>query len=74
MEKWQSCYSSQTGGLNHEKVSNSNSLFFHFRLKQNRASLQQAQAMARHGSSETTLVYFHNLQRIEAGAERHIDF
>jgi integrase/recombinase XerD len=38
------------------------------------ASLQQAQAMARHNSSETTLVYFHNLQRIEAGAERHINF
>jgi integrase/recombinase XerD len=38
------------------------------------ASLQQAQAMARHNSSDTTLVYFHNIQRIEAGAERHIDF
>jgi len=35
MEKWQPCYSSQTGGLNHEKVSNSNCLYFHFRLKQN---------------------------------------
>ncbi len=38
------------------------------------ASLQQAQAMARHLSSDTTLVYFHNLQRIESGAERHINF
>ena len=38
------------------------------------ASLQQAQAMARHKSSDTTLVYFHNLQRIEEAAERHIDF
>lgn len=38
------------------------------------ASLQQAQAMARHSDPKTTLVYFHNLQRIEAGAEKCIDF
>jgi integrase/recombinase XerD len=38
------------------------------------ASLQQAQAMARHADPKTTLVYFHNLQRIEAGAEKCIDF
>ena len=38
------------------------------------ASLQQAQAMARHSDPKTTLVYFHNLQRIEAGAEKYIDF
>jgi integrase/recombinase XerC/integrase/recombinase XerD len=38
------------------------------------ASLQQAQAMARHTDPKTTLVYFHNLQRIEAGAEKFIDF
>ena len=38
------------------------------------ASLQQAQAMARHSDSKTTLTYFHNLQRIEAGAEKYIDF
>jgi len=38
------------------------------------ASLQQAQAMARHSDPRTTLVYFHNLDRIKAGAERHIHF
>jgi integrase/recombinase XerC/integrase/recombinase XerD len=38
------------------------------------ASLQQAQAMARHTDPKTTLIYFHNLARIEAGAERFISF
>ena len=38
------------------------------------ASLHQAQAMARHKSPETTMVYFHNLKRIEEAAERHISF
>lgn len=38
------------------------------------ASLQQAQAMARHADPRTTLVYFHNLDRIQAGAEKCIDF
>lgn len=38
------------------------------------ASLQQAQAMARHSDPKTTLVYFHNLERIQAGAEKCIDF
>jgi integrase/recombinase XerD len=38
------------------------------------ASLQQAQAMARHSDPRTTLVYFHNLDRISAGAEKCIDF
>lgn len=38
------------------------------------ASLEQAQAMARHKKPETTMVYFHNLQRIEQAAERHINF
>jgi len=38
------------------------------------ASLQQAQAMARHSDPKTTLVYFHNLARVEAGAERCINF
>jgi len=38
------------------------------------ASLQQAQAMARHTDPKTTLVYFHNLARVEAGAEKHIKF
>lgn len=36
------------------------------------ASLQQVQAMARHSDPKTTLVYFHNLDRIRAGAERYI--
>lgn len=38
------------------------------------ASLQQAQAMARHTDPKTTLIYFHNLQRVEAGAEKCINF
>jgi len=38
------------------------------------ASLQQAQAMARHSDSKTTLVYFHNLERISSGAEKFIHF
>jgi len=38
------------------------------------ASLQQAQAMARHTDPKTTLVYFHNLDRIQAGAEKCINF
>lgn len=38
------------------------------------ASLQQAQAMARHTDPKTTLIYSHNLARIEAGAERFISF
>ena len=38
------------------------------------ASLQQAQAMARHSHSKTTLVYFHNLERISLGAEKFIKF
>lgn len=38
------------------------------------ASLQQAQAMARHTDPKTTLIYFHNLDRIKAGAERCINF
>jgi len=38
------------------------------------ASLQQAQAMARHSDSKTTLVYFHNLERISLGAEKCIHF
>jgi integrase/recombinase XerC/integrase/recombinase XerD len=38
------------------------------------ASIQQAQAMARHGDIKTTMIYFHNLERIKAGAENYIDF
>ena len=38
------------------------------------ASLQQAQAMARHSDPRTTLIYFHNLDRISQGAERFITF
>jgi hypothetical protein len=36
--------------------------------------LQQAQAMARHSDPKTTMVYFHNLNRLQAGAERFILF
>jgi len=38
------------------------------------ASLEQAQAMARHASPVTTQIYFHNLARVEQGAEKHIHF
>ncbi len=38
------------------------------------ASPQQAQAMARHSDIKTTLGYFHNLDRVKAGAERYINF
>jgi len=38
------------------------------------ASLQQAQAMARHSDPRTTMIYFHNLDRIAQGAERYISF
>lgn len=38
------------------------------------ASLHQAQAMARHSSPTTTMIYFHNLARISQGAERYISF
>lgn len=38
------------------------------------ASLQQAQAMSRHSDPKTTMVYFHNLNRVQAGAEKFIQF
>lgn len=38
------------------------------------ATLQQAQAMARHSSPVTTMVYFRNLDRVANGAERFIQF
>lgn len=38
------------------------------------ASPQQAQAMARHTDIKVTLGYFHNLSRVEAAAERAINF
>jgi len=38
------------------------------------ARLEQAQAMARHKKPETTMIYFHNLRRIEQAAERYINF
>ena len=38
------------------------------------ASLEQAQAMARHSDPRTTQVYFHNVARVEAGAEKCISF
>lgn len=38
------------------------------------ASLEQAQAMARHSDPKTTMIYYHNLQRIQAGAEKCISF
>jgi integrase/recombinase XerD len=38
------------------------------------ASLEQAQAMARHASPMTTMIYFHHAQRLEQAAERYIRF
>lgn len=38
----------------------------------NGASLVQAQAMARHSDPKTTMIYFHNHDRIKAGAERFV--
>jgi len=38
------------------------------------ATPQQAQAMARHADIQVTLGYFHNLNRVEAAAERAINF
>ena len=38
------------------------------------ASLQQAQAMARHTSPQTTMIYFHNMDRVKHGAEKCINF
>ena len=38
------------------------------------ASLEQAQAMARHTDPKTTMVYFHNAARLNNGAERFIQF
>lgn len=38
------------------------------------ATLEQAQAMARHGSPTTTMAYFHNLDRVAHGAEKFIEF
>jgi integrase/recombinase XerD len=37
------------------------------------ATIQEAQAMARHASSSTTMGYLHNLERIENSAERKVD-
>ncbi|EFB40272.1 tyrosine-type recombinase/integrase [Parachlamydia acanthamoebae] len=38
----------------------------------NGASLIQAQAMARHSDPKTTMIYFHNHERIKSGAERYV--
>jgi len=38
------------------------------------ASLHQAQAMARHADPKTTMIYFHNEQRIQQAAERCIHY
>jgi integrase/recombinase XerC/integrase/recombinase XerD len=36
------------------------------------ATLIQAQAMARHADPKTTMIYFHNHERIKSGAERYV--
>ncbi len=36
------------------------------------ASLIQAQAMARRSDPKTTMIYFHNHERIKSGAERYV--
>lgn len=40
----------------------------------NGASLQDAQAMARHSDPATTQIYFHNIKRIENAAEKKIKY
>lgn len=40
----------------------------------NGATLEQAQSMARHSSPVTTMIYFHNVDRVANGAEKYIDF
>lgn len=40
----------------------------------NGASLIQAQAMARHADPKTTMIYFHNHERIKSGAEHFVIF
>ena len=40
----------------------------------NGASLTQAQAMARHADPRTTMIYFHNHERIKSGAEHYVLF
>ena len=37
------------------------------------ASLQEAQAMARHSNIQTTMIYAHNLDRMKAGGEHAVD-
>lgn len=37
------------------------------------ATVQEAQVMARHASISTTMIYAHNLDRMEAGAEHAVD-
>ena len=37
------------------------------------ADAQEVQAMARHASIETTMIYAHNLERMDAGAEHAVD-
>lgn len=37
------------------------------------ATVQEAQAMARHASISTTMIYAHNLDRLNAGGERGVD-
>lgn len=41
---------------------------------QNGASVEQARAMARHSDIKTTMIYFHNLDRVKDGAEKYIQF
>jgi integrase/recombinase XerD len=38
----------------------------------NGASIVQAQAMARHADPKTTMIYFHNEDRLKCGAERYV--
>lgn len=36
--------------------------------------IQQAQAMARHSDTKPNTIYFHSLNRLQAGAENFIKF
>jgi len=65
----------QAVGLDSEKVTAHSLRHTAISLSiQGGASLIQAQAMARHSDPKTTMIYFHNLERIQAGAEKCISF
>jgi len=62
-------------GLNKKQISAHS--FRHFAITtaiRKGAPIEQTQAMARHANVQTTMGYYHNLDRIEQAAERYVDF